>query len=392
MTQASAALLALNSCAFALGPARFKRLLAAFGDAEAALGASAVRLAQLTGFDIAVAEATLKAAHAFDGAKELEGIAALGARVIRWDDAAYPARLAACPAPPPLLYVWGSLPADSPAPVAVVGTRQASDYGRAQAARFAEGLSRAGHPVVSGLARGIDTAAHEACLRAGGRTLAVLGCGLGDIYPAENKGLAKRIAHEGGAVLSQFSLGTAPQRRFFPMRNATLAGLCAGVLVVEGEEDSGSLITANHAADLGRDVYAVPGPADAPFSQGPLRLIQEGAKLARRVEDVLEELPDWDSARVKRTRQTAAVQVPLLDLGPVRRPAAPSAALERLEPGDLSASQSAIWRTLQRGEHGMDALALASGLSVGALGAALTSLELRGAVKRLPGARVTLAG
>ncbi len=389
MSVVDVAALALNSCVFALGPLRFKRLLDVFGDARAVLGASASRIAQIQGFDLAVAEATLRAARAFDGAKELDGLAALGARVIRWDSPNYPARLAACPAPPPLLYVWGDLPGDNPAPVAVVGTRQATDYGRAQAARFAEGIARAGHPVVSGLALGIDTVAHLATLKAGGRTVAVLGCGLRDIYPSQNKELARRIAHEGGAVISQFSLDTAPQRRFFPMRNATLAGLCAGVLVVEGEEDSGSLITAGHAADLGRDVYAVPGPADAPFSQGPLRLIQEGAKLVRQVEDVLEELPDWDQIRVKRMRQVSGTQIPLLDLKPRPKAAAPTALSE---PAGLSPAQSAVWQVLRRGESGMDALALASGLGAGALGATLTSLEIQGVTRRLTGARVALAG
>jgi len=184
---------------------------------------------------------------------------------LRFDRAGYPARLRSLATPPPLLYVKGALPPDDALCVAMVGTRKATDYGLRQARELASGLAKAGAWVVSGLALGIDAASHQACLDAGGRTVAVQGRGLGGIYPTANEALGKRIASGGGALVSQFSLQAPPLRHHFPMRNALISGLSQGVVVVEGERDSGSLITADRALDQGREVFAVPGPPTPPI-------------------------------------------------------------------------------------------------------------------------------
>jgi DNA processing protein len=212
----------------------------------------------------------------------------------------YPALLAAIPSAP-ALYVRGTLVPDDALAIAIVGARQATPYGLAVAAEIAGELAARGITIVSGFARGIDTAAHRAALEAGGRTLAVLGNGLDIVYPPENRQLGERI-EASGALISQFAPGMTPLPYNFPARNRTLAGLALGVLVVEAAERSGSLITAGFAGDLGREVFAVPGRITSPASGGAHKLIQDGAKLVTRWTDIVQELPDhWRSAVHSRT-------------------------------------------------------------------------------------------
>jgi DNA processing protein len=259
------------------------------------------------------------------------------------------------------------LPQDRRA-VALVGTRKPTGYGIKQATALAQGLAGHGVTVVSGLARGIDTCSHQAALEAGGRTLAVLGTGLGLVYPEENTALARRIAQGGGAVLSQYHLDAQPEKFRFPLRNATISGLALGVVVVEGEEDSGSLITADHALEQGREVFAVPGALDSPMSAGPLRLIQQGgAKLVRSVDDILVEL--------------AAPR-------PLAPPAAPAeeAPAQPLPRTDLKGDEAALHALLREsGREGIESLAARCGMAAGPLAATLTLLEIKGAVRQLPG-------
>jgi DNA processing protein len=186
------------------------------------------------------------------------------------------------------LWIWGELKPVTG--LAIVGTRGPSPYGRKTATRLAEGAARAGLAVVSGLARGIDTAAHEAALAANGATWAVLGSGLSNVYPAANAELARRIAQTGGAVLSEHPLETEPLREHFPRRNRVISGLSFGTVVVEGALQSGAMITAKSALEQGRDVFAVPGPVDWELSRGPHRLIRDGAKLVETIDDVLQEI------------------------------------------------------------------------------------------------------
>jgi len=207
-------------------------------------------------------------------------------------DPRYP-RLLASLSPAPMLYVQGSVEADDALSVAIVGSRHATAYGLDVAGRLASDLAARGVTIVSGLARGIDTAAHRGALDAGGRTIAVLGSGIDVIYPPENRDLALEVARS-GAVVSQFPPGTAPHPFHFPVRNQTIAALALGVIVVEAAERSGALITARHAADLGREVCAVPGRITSETSRGCHRLIQDGAKLVEDWTDVVSELPqEW---------------------------------------------------------------------------------------------------
>jgi DNA processing protein len=214
---------------------------------------------------------------------------------LRPGDSRYPALLGAIPAPPPL-FVRGALVDDDALAIAIVGSRRPTPYGLAVAERLASDLAGRGVTIVSGLARGIDTAAHRGALAAGGRTIAVLGCGLDVVYPPENVALARTIeAH--GAVVSQFAAGVPALPGHFPARNRTLAGLALGVVVVEAAEKSGALITAGFAGDLGRETYAVPGRITSPSSAGANRLIQDGAKLVTCWLDIVSELPEpWRRA------------------------------------------------------------------------------------------------
>ena len=210
-------------------------------------------------------------------------------------DPAYPELLRALSGSPESLWADGSLSPAGPA-VAVVGSRRPTPYGRRMARALSAGLARAGVTVVSGLARGIDAEAHEAALEAGGRTWAVLGSGLDRVYPAEHAGLAARIVREGGAVLSELPPDAPPLRSHFPARNRIVSGLSWAVVVVEGDVKSGSLITARWAADQGREVLAVPGPADSALSAGPIELLRSGARPAADASDILAILPAWARA------------------------------------------------------------------------------------------------
>lgn len=199
----------------------------------------------------------------------------------------YPENLRNTPEPPRLLYIDGKLSSKDQKAVAIVGSREASPYGLEIARKFAYELAKNNVTIVSGLARGIDTEAHIAALKAGGRTIAVLGSGLNIIYPPENKKLSKEIIKR-GALVSEFSENTQPLRHHFLQRNKVIAGLSLAVIIIEGRRRSGTLSTARHAAELGREVFAVPGNIDSPLSEAPLYLIEQGARVAKSPEDVLE--------------------------------------------------------------------------------------------------------
>jgi len=276
--------------------------------------------------------------------------------VITIDDAAYPARLRTIFDPPSRLYVRGELhPADVSA-VAIVGARRATEYGRAVAEELARDLATCGITVVSGMARGIDAAAHRGALAAGGRTIAVLGCGPDVVYPPEHRGLMSEIIGQ-GAVMSEFAPGTPPRPGQFPLRNRIISGLSLGVVVVEGRLDSGALITADAALEQGREVFAVPGRITDPTACAPHRLVQEGAKLVQGVGDILEEL-----------------RLPV--------PAGPALGMPHLE-----GTEAMIFARLDVTPQHVDQLALRCGLPVSAVSAALTALECRGLVTAWPGAR-----
>lgn len=271
-----------------IGPARLRMLLDVFGDVERAWHAPAEMLAG-AGLDRRSLENLLEARAHLDLDREMRRIAAVGAHVITWEDEEYPKLLAEIPDPPPVLYVRGELKPEDAWAVAVVGTRRASAYGREVTRRLVSALAQAGITIVSGLARGIDAVAHQTALEAGGRTIAVLGCGIDLVYPPEHRDLARRIAAQ-GALVTEYPPGTQPEPGNFPPRNRIISGLSLGVLVTEAGRDSGALITTDYAAEQGRDVFAVPGSILAAGCAGTNRLIQDGAKPVLEPNDILREL------------------------------------------------------------------------------------------------------
>lgn len=271
-----------------IGPKRLSHLLNRFGDLALAWTASETRLCE-AGLDRQPVENLLRVRRQLNLDAEMAKIEKAGARLLTLADENYPALLKKIPDAPTVLYVRGQLAPEDDHALSIVGTRRATSYGRDAAYHFAKQLAAQGITIISGLAHGVDSAAHRGALDGGGRTLAVLGCGIDRIYPADNQKLADDILRH-GAIISEFPVGTPPDGRNFPRRNRIISGLALGVLVVEAPEKSGALITTTTAAEQGREVFAVPGNIFNPMSGGTNRLIQDGAKLVMAVEDILEEL------------------------------------------------------------------------------------------------------
>jgi len=272
-----------------VGPLMRRELLERFGSPKAILDAAPSELREVPRLGPKLCQAISKATETIDVQAELERCRNNDIDLLACGEEAYPNPLQEIIDPPGILFTRGSfLPQDEIA-IAIVGTRHATHYGRKQARRLAAGLSRAGFTIVSGLARGIDTEAHQATLEAGGRTVAVLGSGLLSIYPSENKALAEKVV-QNGALVSESSTLSKPSRGSFPRRNRIVTGLCQGVIVIEAGDRSGALISARLSMEQGREVFAVPGPVDSRTSRGCHRLIRDGAKLVEGPDDVLEEL------------------------------------------------------------------------------------------------------
>lgn len=292
--------------------------------------------------------------------EQLRRLDACRGRLVTWLDASYPENLRYIRDAPLMLFVRGDLQPEDRLAVAVVGSRGASAYGRRIAAQIASELARSGVVVVSGMARGIDAEAHWAALRSGGRTVAVLGCGIDVSYPSEHHRLQSKIAEQ-GAVVSEFLLGTQPEAENFPGRNRIISGMSLGTLVVEAAEKSGSLISAAYAVEQGREVFAVPGPV-GPAARGVHNLLRQGATLVESAEDVLREIAPH-----------------------VTRAAAPA-----LPP--LNEGESKVFAVLHDGGAHVDEIVARSGLSVAEALEALLQLELRGLVRQLPGKCFTREG
>ena len=287
-----------------IGPILIRRIIERCGSAAAACGASKATLSSLEGIGTAKAAKIYASMHASNVDDELERCRRLGVALICPDDAAYPTLLTQIPDPPAVLYVKGAFEARDLNSVAIVGSRKCSYYGREQAERFGALLAGAGFTVVSGGARGIDSAAHRGAMtHPSGRTIAVLGSGIDVPYPPENAPLFEQIAGGGrGAVVSEYPLGTPPLKDNFPRRNRIVSGLSRGVLVIEADEHSGALITARQACDdHGRTVFALPGRVDQPTSAGPHRLIRDGAVLATCLEDIVNNLDPLPQAAMEAT-------------------------------------------------------------------------------------------
>ncbi|MGH7173784.1 MAG: DNA-processing protein DprA, partial [Gemmataceae bacterium] len=303
-------------------------------------------------------------------AAEMERMEQHGVRLISWGSPEYPPALATIDDPPYLLYLRGSVTAADNKAVALVGSRHGTDYGRRVAVKLATGLARAGVSVVSGLARGIDGAAHRAALEAGGRTLAVLAGGLSRIYPPEHADLAREV-EASGAVLTEAKMDQEPLAGLFPVRNRIISGLSKVIVLVEAAEKSGALITASHAADQGRTVMAVPGLVEAASSGGCHELIRKGAVLCRSVEDILEELHGVSAMAVAERKAASAPASPPPPSGP---------------PPGLDDNQRRIWEALTEACH-LDQLVQRLSLAVPQVSGALTMMEMKKIVRRLPGNR-----
>jgi DNA processing protein len=345
-----------------IGAARLRALLEIFGDARTAWEAPAEAL-RGTGLPGGIVENLLKLRAGVNLDAVWERIQAQGIRVLIWDDDAYPRRLREIANPPPVLYLRGELVETDEWAVAIVGTRRITAYGRQVAERIAAHLAAAGVTVVSGLALGVDTVAHQTALDAGGRTLAVLGSGVDRIYPARNRKLAARIM-ENGALISDYPPGTPPEASNFPPRNRIISGLSLATVVVEAGEKSGALITADFAAEQGRDVFAVPGNVLAPQSRGTNRLIQNGAFPLLDPQEILDAL---DLNRVVEHRQARVVL-----------------------PADATEAQ--LFDLLGHEPLHVDEIRARTGLPIEQVTAALALMELKGMVRQVGGMRYVRNG
>jgi DNA processing protein len=338
-----------------IGAVRLRALQAHFGDLALAWQAPVDALvAAGLGPRIAERVASIRSTVDLDGF--MERLTAQDIKVLTWDDSSYPLRLKEIDQPPPVLYVRGDLMDEDSWAVGIVGTRRVSAYGRQVTEELAAFLGSNGVTIVSGLARGVDAIAHQAALKVGGRTLAVLGCGVDRIYPPENRQLAEKIM-KSGAVVSDYAPGTPPESSNFPPRNRIISGLSMAVVVVEAGESSGALITAQFAVDQGREVFAVPGNILAPQSRGTNRLIQQGARPLLTAQDILDVL---NLTRVTEQR-----------------------AIRKVLPSDSVETQ--LLDVLSHEPLHVDEIRNRTGLSIDQVSASLVMMELKGLVRQVGG-------
>jgi len=346
-----------------IGPVRTRRLLDIFGSPEAVLAAPTNKLMSVDG----IGEETAGIIHGWqdhaDPTAEIRDATERGINLVTRDDEDYPAPLRDTYDPPLLLYVWGKLEPRDRHAIGVVGSRRATHYGTQSAKKLSYQIAQSGFTIISGLARGIDTAAHEAAIAAQGRTIAVIGSGLGKLYPPENFGLAEKIASGNGAVVSEFPLSTAPDKQTFPMRNRIVAAWSRALLVVECPAWSGALITANLASEYGKPVFAVPGPIDKPTSAGSNQLIRDGATLVSDASHILDDLGELPFARK------------------------PSAAEPLADIPELPEEEAAVFAALSSDEMSVDQVIELSRLPAHVVTATLMKLEMRRLVRAFPGFR-----
>ncbi|MFU8781244.1 MAG: DNA-processing protein DprA [Kiritimatiellia bacterium] len=349
-----------------VGPVRVRAMAEELGSVAAIFEASDRDLRAVDGVGPVLARSIIEQRQRIDPVKEASSAQARGVQLVTPVDREYPESLRDIHDPPLALYVRGRLrPTDRQA-VAVVGTRHPTHYGVECAQKLSFGMAKAGLCVLSGLALGVDTAAHDGALRAHGRTIAVIGGGFDHLYPQENIGLADKIA-ESGAVISEFPFGRKPDRTTFPMRNRIVSGMSKGVLVIEAGVGSGAMITANQASEQGRSVFAVPGRIDSYASQGPNALIKDGAFVVTELRDLLEHFEL---------------------LFPEQRDS--SGATVALEHPGLNEQERKVVELLRGGEMGVDRLIRESGVLPSAMASLLIGMELKKVVKMLPGRSVAL--
>lgn len=344
-----------------MGPVRLRKLLQVFETPERILAARGSALRAVDGIGTEVAEQIVSWESIVDLSAELRRISDFGAQIISAESPLYPKQLREIHAPPIVLYVWGELTDRDQHAIGVIGSRRTTHYGTESAKKLSYQLAYAGLTIVSGLARGIDTAAHQGALAAKGRTIAVIGSGLLQLYPPENAALADKISSGNGAVVSEFSMQVEPDRQTFPMRNRIISGWSHGVLVVEAGLNSGALITAAQALEQGRSVYAVPGHINAPSAHGSNRLIQQGAKLVMEANDILDDM-----------------NVLLPDAKPL-----PDSVARPLP--TLTDDERRVYDAIEATETSIDDITTKSDLPSGSVSSTLLRLELKRLVKQLPG-------
>lgn len=344
-----------------IGPVRVRALLDRFETPEAILNASRQDLMQVEGVGEQVAKNVTGWRDAVRLDEELARIEKAGVKVVCREDADYPKNLREIYDPPLVLYVRGTLHERDALAIGIVGSRRTTLYGQEMSRKLAFQLARLGVTVVSGLARGIDTSAHTGALQAKGRTVAVIGCGIDGMYPPENKKLADEIAEKDGAVVTEFPFGVKPDKQNFPMRNRIISGWSLGVVVVEANLKSGSLITAAQAGEQGRHVFAVPGRADSPLSRGSNRLIKDGAKLTEDAEDILSEFEYLLPKRDKSVEPATALK--------------------------FSEHEEKVLAAIGEDEVVVDEIIRATGLTSACVSSTLLALEMKRVVRQLPGRR-----
>lgn len=344
-----------------IGSILMKRLLDQFHSPEAVFRAPMKELLKIEGLGEKVAREIKKGPLEKVVEKELSLLEKVEGKILTLNDDHYPARLKEIYDPPPLIYMRGKIRKEDELAVAIVGSRKTTSYGRWITEKIGQDLARHGVTVVSGMARGIDSVAHHGAIQGGGRTIAVLGCGIDVVYPPENRSLYDQII-EHGAVLSEFPMGSPPEGGHFPRRNRIISGLSIGTVIVQASADSGSLITANYALEQGREVFAVPGNVGAEGSRGTNRLIKEGAKLVESSEDILEDiLPQW---RKEKEAEVIQAESPLLH---------------------LTQEERNLYELIEESPMHIDRIIQCSQLDPGKAASLLLNLELKGLIVQLPG-------
>jgi len=347
-----------------LGPVGIGNLIDKLGEPRAILETSERELRQISSLRKSVLENIIHWEKVVNIERELDLIKEKGIKIITIIDDEYPFYLKNIHSPPVVLYIKTNSPFEFIPSIAIIGTRKASPYGEKITEELSMGLSQRGFIIVSGMARGIDSIAHKAALDSGGKTVAVLGCGVDVVYPRENKDLAEQIQKQ-GALISEFGMGTSPSRENFPRRNRIISGLSLGVIVTEASSHSGSLITARFALEQGREIFSVPGKINTPNSEGVNSLIKDGAKLVQNVEDILAELQPTMYTH-KKTHKETRKSIPL-------------------KPANLSPEEKKLYDTLSDEPVHIDKIMDKTQFSIGVLSQILLTLELKKIIKQIPG-------
>lgn len=344
-----------------IGPKRFYKLLEYFGSVENAWQAKSGEISKILNLSSKISSRLFEEKNNIIPERELDSVYKYKVNVLTIEDALYPKNLKTIHYPPPVLYFKGTIVKADKNSISIVGSRKATYYGKMVAEKLSKDLTLAGLTIISGMARGIDTAAHKGALSVNGRTIAVFGCGIDHIYPPENRRLAQEM-QESGAIISEFPLSTLPERQNFPRRNRIISGLSLGTVVVEAAEKSGALITADFALDQDREVFAIPGNINSPLSDGSHNLIKQGAKLVNNYQDILEEIHIVLSQKADEKEMVK-------------------------ENTSLTEEEKIIYRLITKEPIQIDEIIDTSNLSAGKVSEILLNLELRDLIKEIEGKR-----